>query len=408
MRQDFRRLVVLRERVVRSFSARDDQRHPQRVAPGVADQLVVVARGFGDAVELGDVAFEAQFFHAETRHDGQHYHANQQQRTFLFLPDVKMIHPAGEAQRRNFWSAKRCRDGGGGSAVVTRLRRERRSYDLFLFWQRDDERQNQQRERRRGQHADRAEEAELLVAAHRRARQHDERGDDRQGTDERRRDEPPDDFAGVVAVGRRVVEVIDHVDAVVHRDAERHAREADGDGREMFIHQRQHRARDNRAEQRRQKRHHRQPPPPIRAETQHEHRGEREGETADRIAPDERGVVVRHPVAAGDGDMDAGEIFFNRVGHAQHFGHQHGALLGIRRGKIWFGHQQNVSSVAAGQSAVLDVRAAKTRLQRQHLGDHQRAHADGVGGDDILENHALRPGQLAADGGEIFADGICF
>ena len=60
-------------------------------------------------------------------------------------------------------------------------------------------------------------------------------------------------------------------------------------------------------------------------------------------------------------------------------------------------------SVAARDAAIHDLRVAETGLQRQHLRHHQRAHADGIGGHDILEYHAFRPGELAADRREIIA-----
>ena len=127
-----------------------------------------------------------------------------------------------------------------------------------------------------------------------------------------------------------------------------------------------------------------------------------------RVAPDESRIVQRHPVSASNGDVDAGKIFFNVICRAQHFGDKNGAAFGIRRRKIRLGHQQYMTAIAARQSSVLDVRAAKSGLQGQHFGDHQRAHADRVGGDDVFQDHSFRPGELAAFLGEKIADEIRF
>ena len=111
---------------------------------------------------------------------------------------------------------------------------------------------------------------------------------------------------------------------------------------------------------------------------------------------------------AGDGDLDAGKFFFHRVAHPQHFGHERDAAAGIGGGKFRFQHQQHMATIAAGDAAIHNLPVTETRLQRQNFGDHQPGHADGVGGNDVLQHHALRPGKFSPHHREIFADGAGF
>ena len=50
-----------------------------------------------------------------------------------------------------------------------------------------------------------------------------------------------------------------------------------------------------------------------------------------------------------------------------------------------------------------NLRVAEAGLQRQDFVTTSAAHADGIGGDDVLEHHALRPGEFAAHRREIIA-----
>ena len=61
-------------------------------------------------------------------------------------------------------------------------------------------------------------------------------------------------------------------------------------------------------------------------------------------------------------------------------------------------------AIAARDAAIDYPRVAKTGLQRQRFVQHQRTAADGIGGDDVLEHHAFRAGELAAHHGQVIAD----
>ena len=111
-------------------------------------------------------------------------------------------------------------------------------------------------------------------------------------------------------------------------------------------------------------------------------------------------------MTAGDGDVRAGKISFRLTPRLKHCAHHASAVLGISRRTDRLGHDQDVTAVAAHQATVFHMRAAEAGLQRQHFRHHQRAHADGIGRDDILQNHSFRPGEFTPHHGEKFADGI--
>ncbi len=189
--ENFRRPIILRQRRVRGWPARHDEGHTERAAPRIIDQRIVAPRGFGDAVEFGNVAFKAQFPHAESRRDGHHDNERHQPDPAARLPVEIIFQPTRQPQWR----------------LATR------------FCHRDEQRQNHEREPHRENHADRAEQAELLVAVHRRAHHHQKRcdGGNRAETDRKHQPAqvPPNGLA--IRTGR-VVEVIDDVDRVIHRD----------------------------------------------------------------------------------------------------------------------------------------------------------------------------------------------
>ena len=198
---------------------------------------------------------------------------------------------------------------------------QRRLPGRFRNWH--DQRQEQERERRREQHADHPVNAELLVAVHRRGRHHAERGHRRQRADGDGQHEPfhvPPDARAIQAC--RVVEVVDDVDRVIHRDADGDGRKAHGHGGQMFLPEREYDAAEERADERRQERHQRQPPAAKGREAQQEHRHHAEKNAARRIALDEHGVVLGHAMPAGDGDVDAGELFLHVRHHEQQIGHE--------------------------------------------------------------------------------------
>ena len=58
-------------------------------------------------------------------------------------------------------------------------------------------------------------------------------------------------------------------------------------------------------------------------------------------------------------------------------------------------------AIGAGDAAIHDLCAAEPGLQRQHSTTNVLA----VGGDHLLEHHALGPGELATHRGEVFAKG---
>ena len=371
----------MRERVVRRCAACHDERHAECAAPGFVDGLIVAPRGFGDAVELGHVAFKPQPPHTERSHDGHRQDCEEQPGPCAGLPCLEPLHQPRQPQRRL----------------------------AGLFRHRYDQRQNHECECSRKHDADRAENPKLLVAVHRGAGHDQERGDGRERADADGEHEPPKMFADGNAVATRgAVEVVDDVDRVVHRDADGDAREAGRNRGEVTPANREDHTREQRAKKRREKCEDGQPAPAENRQAEHQHGRHANGDATQGVGLDDGGVVHRHPVSARDGDVNAGE-FFLHVPHGLHqLLHERCARPGICGRQFWFGHHQDVPPVAARDAAIHDLRVAKTGLQRQHLRHHERAHADGICGDDILEHHAFRPAQLAAHHGEEVAHGSGF
>ena len=164
-----------------------------------------------------------------------------------------------------------------------------------------------------------------------------------------------------------VIEVVDDVDGVIDRDADRDDGKAGGDGGEMRLPDGDDHAGHGGAEERREKRDEREPAPAKRGEAQHEHRAHAEEDAARGVALDQRGVIHGHAMAAGDGDVNAGKLFAHRTRELREFADERFALAGVGRWKVRLGHQQDVASIAAGDAAVDDLRFAETSLQRENF-----------------------------------------
>ncbi len=108
---------------------------------------------------------------------------------------------------------------------------------------------------------------------------------------------------------------------------------------------------------------------------------------------------------ACDRDVNTGKLLFHFVRHAQQVLHNRVTLAGICRGKFRLDQEQDVTSITARDATVHDLRVPEAGLQRHDFVDNERAHADRIRGDDILEHHAFRPGEFTAHVGEMFAHG---
>jgi len=101
-------------------------------------------------------------------------------------------------------------------------------------------------------------------------------------------------------------------------------------------------------------------------------------------------------MAAGDRDVNAGKFFLHGVRHSQQIGHERLAFARVRRSEFRLGQDQHVPSVAARDAAIDNLRLAEAALQWHDFAHYERAAADGVGGNNVLEHHPFRPGEFAA------------
>ena len=108
-------------------------------------------------------------------------------------------------------------------------------------------------------------------------------------------------------------------------------------------------------------------------------------------------------MSARDGHVRARKTAFHIASQAQQVRHERFACPGIGGGEFRLGHQQHVAAVPAEDAPVQDLSVAEARLQWQDLGQHQRAHANRISGDDVLEHHPFRPSELAPHHREEFA-----
>ena len=266
-------------------------------------------------------------------------------------------------------------------------------------------RQDDQRKGRREEDTDGAEDAELPVAVHRRGRHHGERRHRGQGPHADGEHQPAKVLADAPPVlGRAVVQVVDDMDGVVDGDADRDGAEAGGDGGQMLLPEGQHDAGDERADERRDERDQRQPAPAIGGQAEHQHHRHPEEDAAGGVPLDQGGVVHAHPVSARDGHVHAGEGALDLRHQRHQIRDQRRALAAVGRGKGRLRHDQCMAAVPAHDPAVLEPGFAEAGLERQDFFEHERAHGDRVGRNDIFQDHPLGPCELAAHHGEVGTD----